>query len=1024
MRVFGKGYFVYMLALAFILKMVHGINISTILEKYIKSILQVNLSKVPRDTNVNIRDVTYNLHRFVYMKHLATRKCFPKLSRKYTQTTLPPIIPCSYHWMTNSLRHLADCREFSMCETTRSRVCNVPETVWCVLPSIRLQYRVVQMTLHAAAQQKCIQVKNGQNGGQKVKVNHQVLNMDPLKLNRIKFSFNAHRLLGVNVTFMIFSLSDMCHVSFPYKPVYLGELGSNLRFTGSCDYRHGTEYIMITHYGSYTLYYCLKRPQWSIYLTNVAKFEYSICQKCSGLNSVIVFAYQMTAAKTLVTISDDFSKIVFGNLHKGLLCSWKNCRYIVYIRGFKYQSIVVRTKGEWAVIWNGIHTKRAKDKKYHSLMRINHFFTTLTIGSYYTIGWNTEAVNLISYILLDGKTQSISTDTSSIVSFSTSDNCSTTSRCRLSVVLTNDRAAYIQLNVSHMTFKGLKVPGCLFGGISFYEYSSYGMSIYGFSFIEKIESLTLCESNTEVQSSPFQQLNPTAYRSPEVFPPYTSSNSSLLLVFYVDTSVTMKVRLVWASIDCRGIFINPCAKHFKYFLSSLPYKETVLKGFKYSYDGRNNSCVSYQIGSKYLPHMSQNTDLVFLTNLIFIQGCTSTYNLDTDSSQACLGLVDFFHSEHIINSYPANNEKHLFGHILNIFHDIVDGGDKTSCNFSKPNIQLISTLGHVDQHLQDSLNDQTITSRYRVKVLLKHGPLVDSFEYMAGASRWYTADEFKAIVRPYSQAFTILTLRQQLCAGDDDLRDTPPATSLGENQLECLRDQIQDKGLYSGVLQLNFIGDFVMSNCSLGILQISSLRCRRKEDGRFRDNPEATKLYCGEKGNKENSLTWTLILTSNMVNYNSKTIMVDLPGSVYDSFISSVSRDCCLSKKCWVESRWRYDTINVNMLKFISSFKFPPLTRKSPDRKNVLPASWYDAQKMCAERGYYLPILNSHHSNSGILYRIRPLAYRLPIYSMFIGLHRKVGFNSSCGFPVPVKTSQKKWPPSAVPYISCFLPPP
>ena len=181
-----------------------------------------------------------------------------------------------------------------------------------------------------------------------------------------------------------------------------------------------------------------------------------------------------------------------------------------------------------------------------------------------------------------------------------------------------------------------------------------------------------------------------------------------------------------------------------------------------------------------------------------------------------------------------------------------------------------------------------------------------------------------------------------------------------------------------------------MSNCSLGILKISTQGCLKKHE-RFREIPNSTHytLYCTEKDNKEILLTWTLNLSSAIVKYNSETIIVDLPGNVYDSFISGISHDCCERSECWLKYRWQYDTTSLDMVNPFSSFKFPPLTRQYLDT-TFPPSSWYNAQKMCSDQGYYLPILDNYNKIAFTVKWIKAFAFHFPINSIFIGIQKLV----------------------------------
>ena len=334
-----------MLTLLLTFEMYISLQIDNQWEKYIESILQTILSKIPYGTNINICDFSDSIQKIVYIKHLRTRKCIPHLKHTYSHMMSQEFKVCDENWRLDPWPSLSQCREYSMCrsgsvrEITRYMACLTSEHPKCQISTTIVQNRVVYTTLQAAAQQECIQVEYGQDGDRKVKVNHHMLNQHSSEINVIKFSFQAHRLLGMNITFKTFSLSDMCFVSFPYKPEYLGELVRN-KFQGSCHYVHGTEYVIVNFHviDLKPIYYCFKRPQWSIYTKNIVTIEQLLCERCANFDSTIKFAYQVMNSGILLTYSDQFSRIIFGTIVKSSLCLLKQCsipRQIIYIRGFQ-----------------------------------------------------------------------------------------------------------------------------------------------------------------------------------------------------------------------------------------------------------------------------------------------------------------------------------------------------------------------------------------------------------------------------------------------------------------------------------------------------------------------------------------------------------------------------------------------------------------------------------------------------------------------------------------------------------------
>ena len=82
--------------------------------------------------------------------------------------------------------------------------------------------------------------------------------------------------------------------------------------TFNCFWHKGTEYVLLDQLETdYTdkLYFCMKRPQWSVYIGNVVAISYAVCTVCVHHVSRVVFMYQVLDGGFFRTVKDEFRKV-------------------------------------------------------------------------------------------------------------------------------------------------------------------------------------------------------------------------------------------------------------------------------------------------------------------------------------------------------------------------------------------------------------------------------------------------------------------------------------------------------------------------------------------------------------------------------------------------------------------------------------------------------------------------------------------------------------------------------------------
>ncbi len=105
-------------------------------------------------------------------------------------------------------------------------------------------------------------------------------------VDKIVYSFAASKLFGLNITFENFLLSDICLMKQPFSSARPGS-------DTVCSVHIGSEFVLF-HQGEHNttnkLYFCLKRPWFSVFTKNILEIDYHLCQLCiSGISRMVFF---------------------------------------------------------------------------------------------------------------------------------------------------------------------------------------------------------------------------------------------------------------------------------------------------------------------------------------------------------------------------------------------------------------------------------------------------------------------------------------------------------------------------------------------------------------------------------------------------------------------------------------------------------------------------------------------------------------------------------------------------------------
>ena len=191
-----------------------SISMSGIWRNYIDLTLWINLSKISvAKIHLNLRDGINMIYRHVWLKHLASRTFLPSWRRQYNEATAE-YRPCSSTGSDLKLQEVIRCREYWLHKSGASSWHNPP----CYIPKTRKHYRIMYTLLRGLYGLECIYVKYHYKY---IYANVNFYEFNAERWKHVQYYLNLDASYGLNMTFVRFSLTDMCYVSYPYKPAYL-----------------------------------------------------------------------------------------------------------------------------------------------------------------------------------------------------------------------------------------------------------------------------------------------------------------------------------------------------------------------------------------------------------------------------------------------------------------------------------------------------------------------------------------------------------------------------------------------------------------------------------------------------------------------------------------------------------------------------------------------------------------------------------------------------------------------------------
>ena len=804
-------------------------------------------------------------------------------------------------------------------------------------------------------------------------------NIQPdFRMDSIHYTINAN--FGSNVTFLTFLLSEYCFAYQPYdKNGFI-----------PCYYHQGTEYVIFhqTVTQGKLLYFCMKRPQFSVYINHLTVLKYSLCWKCVNYKSIIVFLYHIIDKNVFATVRDDYTKAYY--LSPGLNVSAELVHRIsciifdnkcvqnvvsIFLVVSKYHYIKLKQVGIGRLLVNV-----GMKEKYRFLLNSNSFICEHCICGISLIRFLKNASNISSSILLH---YFPITSTNHVNFLTLLDmipiyfTAPIKGKPGQTVYHIKSDKRPSKLVFRSISFDGLKVHACLYGGIAIYEVNKWS------SYPLLVNTLTFCDNYISLNDS--ETSNPVHIFSTEILLmfPYISATDDITIVFYHDHDSALKVDLKIYPSECKGIFINPCMKKI------FPMYELYLNlvSFTYYLHYRNNTnrlrtdCLHYQIGSQYV----SSEDNILKKNFNLLSGCKPGFCFENCYHPMCLfqeNTIDFSQINHL-SHYMSNPGQKKF-HFLK--QDIRGTADTQSLKAVHCSGRKHSIMG-INESKEETMSKTWWADSYKwdhtTKIYLlqenkkRHLISIQSFNKLRlepnelkhprpQKDKFYK--HFSIIIEPFSQSFTTLTLK-------------PPATNVSYIQTKfsplsgslCLSDSFRKPSHLDLILELSVL-NLTDDKCSIGEIRINTLSCYTYGFWIHKGCFQHSQVYYME---------WTSNITTDILRYSANKLIVGVLGRVYNAEIKTDSGSCCSNNSCMLQYRWKYDT---NIFYFPHRYYNNKLERDKYLPENI---TWYEASKVCKRKGGTLPVIFSDSDFEKVLLE---LIWNWDNYKpvIFIGLHKGV----------------------------------
>ncbi len=432
-----------------------------------------------------------------------------------------------------------------------------------------------------------------------------------------------------------FQLSDMCLTESPFSSFSFPN--SDRHFVRGCDYHHGTEFVLIHQTGQGLpkhLYFCMRRPQWSVYTGHQVNIQYSLCKYCFLHTSIFAFYYSVITRNTVTTMTDQFCKIMYD----------KKVQYVSHNIHTKFQTFNITTIGIKVKHFQTIilHVRTS----HVSLLDLLHHDhgENLPVGRFFVNFYHCLLLTLeqtsqhkpISYYTRNAQSDFIQVTGQKRYTYSSS---SCLSALCLSVLEVRS-SMFLEFRDFTISSAGWRTSSCHYHGVVFFETDRH----------QTLETLAVCRNVSVPDTHP-------------VF--YFSSQLKVRIAIYHYRQHSLNVSVLIKVNECKGVFVNPCLKRqtaSRIRRQPRPWKSKYMPGvyarqgltFRSHHSHRCSKpgkyewhCYNYQIGKQFL----QESEAVE-QSFAHVYGCDAAFSFAQNKRCPVLARINFSHISSSTHNQP------------------------------------------------------------------------------------------------------------------------------------------------------------------------------------------------------------------------------------------------------------------------------------------------------------------------------------------------------------------------------------
>ncbi len=840
----------------------------------------------------------------------------------------------------------------------------------------------------------------------------------------LKYSFNVLKIFRLKFTFKVFELTDMC--TPVVKPRMYGSLWAHFLLTEFVRLR-GKHYQDGIPFFSTIFFYCMKRPQWSVFTSKTTALEYSLCRVCVGLTSRVTFIYQVIDRFVLWTTEDTYRMAAYGKAKVSMyetsfvtasqkvalnpmhICvgfhpRLRSCdRYVsnVFLKHEKFMFLRFRKM---------LGTKM----RIFFLDYLNHekyVFEFLEMEDYYIKSFHCtvqairqwDDANFVRYQFIEAKViqRDIHSDIVKLNYFS--DICSNIFHCQVVYRLQGNPSTYLQADVTRVVFTGWRMVSCMYGGVSFHEYNKSAQSY--------IEVNSICRNSSDLRSSGQAQ---------KFSAMYTSTSNKVLITFYHFPQDLLNISLAFLPSTCQGVFVNPC------FDITFPSEHQGVPLHHPQLVTDPNLCRVVQFGFFILYSGG------LYNGRVIKNGCVNVFEMKpSDISSWCGSSLKYVQ----VSWIPS--------YTVTLFNELDDTYKGDTFLFSSKVRTEQKLIERKDFPCEEKLNNMTFFRKPRDKIMKGsqwHRGLNIFNTHISGMNASFEAtmsliyfqrkmyDSFATTVGPLSDSLSILELHFISCEISSLLTLPTGIGSLSSTQRRlCLREPVKGVMVKNSMLELSLSGKLNCFHCSIGNISFMSNLCLSLSWAKvlykittYHPSPEFNLCVPNKQNLGEDKLIWKSNVPFQMFYLSNMFLLVDLPGKILDVKFNSTPNICDSDGDCWLKYRWlsreeppveyaksyyRYMSVHIGTAKEndfsyqINLFKIFSRDIKG-DYEEPSFQTWYEADRMCNEKGGILPQIVSVHQIYHLTVFVKRAAVTVLLTNVFIGIISEVQetYLSSCGF--------------------------